>query len=111
MYGLAWSCMTWYIRRSSARRFRSPFRCIRCRGRDAIVPLIRLTAHQTALYVRAVDSVTFSPERDCEPMRFQRDWSQAFGSVRDMPRLKYCLILSKKVKEKPPSQISLWRVL
>jgi len=27
-----------------------------------------------------------------------------------MPRLKYCLILSKKVKEKPPSQISLWRV-
>jgi len=40
---------------------------MRWRGNAPMVPEIRETAFQTALYVRAVDSVTFSPDRDWEP--------------------------------------------
>jgi hypothetical protein len=47
-----------------------------------MVPEIKLTAFQTAEYVRAVSSVTVSPERDWEPARFQSEGFQAFGSFK-----------------------------
>ena len=52
---------------------------MRCNGRDETVFDIRLTASHTAEYVSAECSVTFSPDRDCEPMRFQSEGFHAFG--------------------------------
>ena len=56
---------------------------MRFSGRDAAVPDIRVTAFQNAEYVRAVASVTVSPDRDWDPIKFHSDGFQAFLSVRE----------------------------
>ena len=52
-----------------------------------------MIAFHTAEYVRAVSSVTVSPESDCEPRRFHKDESQAFSLVRE--RAKNLAVLEK----------------
>lgn len=73
---------------------------MRFRGRDAVVPASSVTAFQKAEYVRAVASVTVSPEVDCAPMRFHSDGFHAFSLV--TLRLKNLFIFANSVKQTAP---------
>ena len=64
------------------------------------MPEMSETAFQNAEYVSAVSSVTVSPDRDCEPRRFQSDGFHALSSVKE--RLKNRLIRLNSRKAIPP---------